>query len=228
MAAPHKFLFDRSFDQPDPPPRLGVRPAAPQSAAPPEPSFTQAQIEAARSEGYAVGRSAALAEAMHSIEERMTAILKDLSDRMEELLKAREQALQETQRQSLETIRLIAQKAVPALCRKEPLLEIESLVADCLREAFDEPRLVLRIADPLFDAVQGRLGALTTSTGFAGKVVLLADETLGPGDVRVEWAEGGAERNTRRLIGDIDGALARALEALSQRPTPSPEGIQHE
>jgi flagellar assembly protein FliH len=227
MAAPHKFLFDRSFDQPDPLPRPSLRQAAPPAAAP-EPSFSRDELEAARREGYEVGRKAALAEAMQSIEERAAAILKSLADGLEALLTGRERDTQETQRLSLEAMRVIAQKAVPALCRKEPLVEIESLVTDCLREAFDEPRIVLRVADPLFDVVQRRLGALTTSAGFAGKVVLLADETLGPGDARVEWAEGGAERDTRRLIGEIDGALARALEAVSARPTPSLEGNHHE
>jgi flagellar assembly protein FliH len=125
-------------------------------------------------------------------------------------------------------MRAIVQKTVPALCKKAPLMELEALIAACLREAFDEPRIVLRVADPDFDAVQRRLGPTTAATGFAGKIVLLSDETLQPGDARIEWAEGGAERDTRRLLRDIDGALARALDALTATAAPSPEESTHD
>jgi flagellar assembly protein FliH len=130
------------------------------------------------------------------------------------LLDARARMAEEAQRRAIEVAQIVLRKAVPALSRKAPLLEIEAMVADCLREAFDEPRIVLRVADVLFEALQKRLGALTASTGFAGRIVLLADEMLGPGDARVEWADGGAERDTGRLMRDIDGALARALDTI--------------
>jgi flagellar assembly protein FliH len=123
---------------------------------------------------------------------------------------------------------VLLHKAVPASGRKAPLLEIEALLSDCLREAFDEPRLVLRVADSLFEPLQQRLAAITGAAGFAGKVVLLADEALGPGDARVEWAEGGAERDQRRLMHDIDGALARALDSIPVPGTSPPEENGHE
>ncbi|HYM02496.1 MAG TPA: hypothetical protein VET85_06080 [Stellaceae bacterium] len=226
MSAPHKFLFDRSFDQPDPPPRVATRQAPP--PAPPEPTFSRAELDAAREEGFAEGRETARAETMQSIEQRTAESVSDVAARLEHLLGLREKCAEDAQRRSLETMRTIVQKAVPALFRKAPILELEAVINECLREAFDEPRIVLRVADPIFDAVQRRLGALTTSTGFAGKVVLLADETLGPGDARVEWAEGGAERDTRRLLRDIDGALARALDALPVSPPHSLEESPHE
>src|SRR6185312_4381696 len=124
-------------------------------------------------------------------------------------------ATEEVQRRGIETLRLVIQKTVPALARKAPLAEVEALLADCLRESFDEPRVVLRVADALFENVQARLQSIAASTGVAGKLVLLADETLGPGDARVELSEGGAERDTRRLLRDFDGALSRALDTLT-------------
>jgi flagellar assembly protein FliH len=66
----------------------------------------------------------------------------------------------------------------------------------------------------MFDAMQQRLASLTGAAGFAGKVVLLADESLDVADARIEWAEGGAERDTKRLLSDIDAALAHALDTI--------------
>jgi len=119
-------------------------------------------------------------------------------------------------------------KLAPALCRVAPLLELESVIVACLREAFDEPRVVLRVGDAVFDALRQHLGAITTAVGFAGKVVLLADETLGPGDARIEWAEGGAERDTDRLIHDVDAALLRALDAIAAPGASPTEENNHE
>jgi flagellar assembly protein FliH len=209
MSTPHKFLFDQSFDAPDPP-----RGAARNVPAAPEPTFTTAQLDAARAASTSEGRMAALAEATCSVEGQAAATLTRLEAALTTLLDARARMAEEAQRRAIEVAQIVLRKAVPALSRKAPLLEIEAMVADCLREAFDEPRIVLRVADVLFEALQKRLGALTASTGFAGRIVLLADEMLGPGDARVEWADGGAERDTGRLMRDIDGALARALDTI--------------
>ena len=222
MTQPHKFLFDRSFDVSD------VPRSAQRKAAPPEPTFTRAEIEAARATGFAEGRAQALDETAQSIEARAAAALQTLASTIAEALKSRQHAAEEAQRRALETIRAITRKAVPALCRTAPLLELETLVSECVREAFDEPRIVLRVADGVFDAMQQRLAAITGPTGFAGKVVLLADDSLDLADARVEWAEGGAERDTKRLLRDIDGALARALETIQLTGTTPHEENEHE
>lgn len=220
MSAPHKFLFDRSFDHAEVG-RAALRQTPPPP--PPEPTFSRAELDTARAQGVAEGREAALAEAMQSVDERAAAALSTFAVGVREMLETRQRYADDAQRQSLDAMRSIVQKIVPALCRKAPFTEIEALIADCLREAFDEPRIVLRVPDALFEPLQRRLHVITTSTGFAGKVVLLADETLGPGDARIEWADGGAERDTRRLLRDIDGALARALDALPAMPPLFPE-----
>jgi flagellar assembly protein FliH len=212
MSAPHKFLFDRSFDQAEGPRGVSRKP-------PSEPPVTRADVEAARAQGVAEGRKAALAEAARSAEERLATALSALADGMKDLIATREQESAQLQRRSLEAFRAIARKAVPALCRKDPLAEVEALIVECLHEAFEEPRLVLRVAASLFPELRERVEQLAASTGFAGKVVLLADETLGPGDARVEWADGGAERDGARLLSDIDAVLARAIDAISDQPT---------
>ena len=223
MTQPHKFLFDRSFDLPD-----GPRATARKVAPPPEPTFTKAEVEAARAAGFADGRARALEETAQAIEARAATALQTLAATIDEALQSRQHATEEAQRRALETVRAIMRKAVPALCRTAPLLELETLVSDCVREAFDEPRIVLRVADGVFDAMQQRLAAITGPAGFVGKVVLLADDTLDLADARVEWAEGGAERDTKRLLRDIDGALARALDTLQLTGTTPHEENQHE
>lgn len=206
MTSTQKFLFDTSFD----PPEETAQPApAATPRQPPEPTFTRAELDAARDAGIAEGRAAAFAEAAGGIEQRAATALSVIAAEVQKVMGERAALAVEVQRDALVLVRTIVRKLAPALCRKDPLAEIEALVAEILRDAIDEPRLVLRVADDLFDAVQARLAPLAEAAGFAGKLVLLADGALLLGDCRIEWADGGTERNTRRLLGDIDAALVR-------------------
>jgi flagellar assembly protein FliH len=220
---PQKFLFDTCFDQPPAPRTAPAKPVEP--VEPVEPTYTRSELDAARAAGIAEGRAAEAAEATRSTEAVIVSTLAAISRDVAALIDMRAALAGELQRDAVAVIRTVLQKAVPALCRKHPLVEIDALVADCLRESLAEPRIVLRVAETAFDAVQRRLAGLAAAAGYPGKLVLLADAALGPGDCRVEWADGGAERDLPRLLRDIDAALVRALDTPS---TNLPEETIHE
>ncbi len=105
----------------------------------------------------------------------------------------------------------LLRRLFPALTRRHGTKEIEAVIQDSLDRLRDEPRVVVRVADGRLDALKERIDALTAKAGFDGKVVLLADEEIADGDVRVEWADGGAERDSERLWREIEKAVQRAL-----------------
>jgi flagellar assembly protein FliH len=213
MPAPQKYLFDVSFDAPD----------AHNGAA--DARFTRAELDAARAEGIEAGRAQGLAAAAAAAERDIAAALEAIVRGIAVIAAERETLTRNVESEVIGVLRTIVQSAVPALCRVNPLAELEAMVTRCLAEVLDEPRLVLRVSDALFDAMQQRVGAIAQSGGYAGKIVLLADDTLAPGDGRVEWADGGAERDTRRIAHDIDAFFARTLAAPAARPVA--EEIHH-
>lgn len=75
---------------------------------------------------------------------------------------------------------------------------------------------MVRVPDALFDEAKERIDASAAAAGYAGKVVVLADPALGPEDARVEWADGGAERDMTRFWAEIDEAAKRAVATLTQ------------
>jgi flagellar assembly protein FliH len=219
---PRKYLFDQSFDHANGP--VAVR----FQRNPTEPTFTRAELEAACAKAREDGHQAALSEAAGSLEGRLAQAAEALVSGMAALA-AREEALRrETETSAIELLRMVAAKAVPALVRKEPLADLEAMVVECLREAADEPRIVLRVAPDLFEPMRRRLDAIAQGHGFAGKFVLLVDESIGPVDARLEWADGGSERNAARIARDIDAALARALLNPISAPEPSTKETTHE
>jgi flagellar assembly protein FliH len=219
---PRKYLFDQSFDHTNGP--VAVR----FQRNPTEPTFTRAEVEAACAKAREEGRQAALSEAAGALEGRLAQAAEALVSGMAAVA-ARDDALRhETETNAIELLRMVAAKAVPALVRKEPLAELEAMVVECLRETADEPRIVLRVAPDLFEPMRRRLDPIAQGHGFAGKFVLLVDESIGPADGRLEWADGGAERNAARIARDIDAALARAVLNPISASEPSTEETTHE
>ena len=222
MPNPRKFLFDLSFDQPQGP--VAVR----FGRNPPEPAITRAELEAACAAARQEGHQAGFAEASAGAETRLAGATEALASGLASLIARVDEIRREAEADAVELLRLVTAKAVPALARKAPIVELEAMVSDCLREAAEEPRIVLRVAPDLFDSMRERLEAIAQSHGFAGKFVLLVDEAIGPADGRLEWADGGAERNVARIARELDAALARALLNPISAPEPSREETPHE
>jgi flagellar assembly protein FliH len=213
VAAARKFLFDLSFDAP-PPETAAAAAAARQAAA--------AELAQARDAALAEGRAAGLAEASRLAEARIAATLDAAVAELKELARNHDRKLAEIERAAAELTAAILARLLPSLAQRSALHDIAALVAQCLGEAADEPRIVLRVADDLFEAARDRIAPLAGAAGFAGKLVILGDEALGPADARVEWADGGVERDFARLARDLESAALRLVDTPRSDPAASP------
>ncbi|MGF1608438.1 MAG: hypothetical protein ACFCUQ_03515 [Kiloniellales bacterium] len=213
MTTSRKFLFDNSFD---PQPQVGAKPepapGKPQPA--PEPSFTRAELEAARAEGFAAGREQGQGEARATAERAIAQTLAAIDTALSSLLAQQGEALAAHERSAFAAGVTIVRKLFPRLAAREAMSEIEQVIEDCLKRLRSEPRIVVRVADALLDQLREHLDSLLQRAGFEGKIVLLADETLAADAVRVEWADGGAERDSGEIWQAIDGVLERALGSV--------------
>lgn len=214
-----KFLFDTSFDsERDREARARAANEAAEAAEPPPPTFSEEELEAARQSAFAEGKAAGLAEAEQSHARHLAdgiAALPPYFDQLAEELEAREE---ERRRNALEAAVTVVRKLFPQLAREGGLEEIQAVVEACLERLRDEPRLVIRTADRDLDTLRERIEESTRRGGFDGKLVFLADEAIAAGDLRVEWADGGAERDQAGLWKEIDAIIARALSPAAPRP----------
>ncbi|HSR70961.1 MAG TPA: FliH/SctL family protein [Kiloniellales bacterium] len=198
-----KFLFNTAFDFET----LGTdrRPKRP------TPKYSEADLETARAEGYAAGREAGLEESRRALEHTVAQTLAALRERLQELIELERGSTERRDREALQAAVGVTRKLFPHLAGSRGLEEIEAIVRDCLERPRDEPRIVVRVADALLDTIQTRVTEEAARVGFEGRIVFLGQNDLGPGDVRVEWADGGAERDESRLWEEIDAALRRAI-----------------
>ena len=238
MAGYPKFLFETSFDpERERAAREAERAAAAAAAEaePPPPTFSEAELETARAEGLAAGRETGRQEALQSCEQRAGELLATLAQRLEGLVAERLAAQAEAEQSATAMALAIVRKLFPRLVESQTMPEIEAIITGCLERLRGEPRIVIRVNDDMLDLLSERITTLTERDGFEGKVVLLSDGSLADDSIRVEWADGGAERESAKTWSEIDKIIgrsfgeevpARAMQLAAQREFEKDEAIR--
>lgn len=223
MAELRKFMFDDDFEDPELKHRAGKQAAAQQQAEPepepepPPPTFSEEELAIARSEAFAAGRDAGLAEANGALEARIAEAMGLIAATLETLAAAQAQANDETATGAVELVRLIAAKLAPETARRHGTDEIAALVEECLPHLLDQPRIIVRAAADTVDGLQAGLAVLAEANGFEGRLLVMPDAAMQAGDCRVEWADGRAERDMERVWRDIEAIIARNTVGAAER-----------
>ena len=207
MASVSKFNFDRVFELDE---SGRARPSNE-----PKPQFTDEDLAAARGEGQQIGFEAGLQRARGEIQATATRTLETIAGRLAELDRQHQQAVLAITADASRLALAIAGKLAPELLARQPLPEVNALIAECLAHLPTEPRFVVRVAEPLVDELNEGLDQVVRQAGFSGKLVLLGEAGLSDADCRVEWADGGAERNFNALFQRIEEAVSRYCAALA-------------
>jgi flagellar assembly protein FliH len=201
MGAPAKFLFDVDF-------AAGSEREATVTLA--EHATTLAEAEAAaQRRGYAQAQSDAAVETSRRIAGTLERIAASLAEATNALaaIEARLEC------EAVEVAVAVARKLAPALIDREPFAEISALASNCFRELVAAPHIVVRVNDSLYAAAREKLDDVARAHGFEGKLVVLGEPSIGVGDCRIEWADGGVNREASAAEGAIGEAVTRYISA---------------
>ncbi|RMF10911.1 MAG: flagellar assembly protein FliH [Alphaproteobacteria bacterium] len=209
-----KFTFDNRFDAP---------PKAQEPAEEP-PTFSEEELAAAREAAYREGLEAGRAEVLAGIDQRVADATTQIAAAAQALAAEQDERSAHAEREAVTIAHAIARTLAPALAAREPLAEIEGMVRECLAVCYAEPRLVVRVAEDLVDPMKGVVDRITHEQSFAGKLILLGDDRLTGDQCRVEWADGGAERDSAALLAEIDRLVERHLNNMAVRTPSAPDG----
>ena len=219
MGAPQKFLFNTSFDEEEQVEAQVEEAAAPEpEPEPPPPMFTEEQLNVTRAEGFAVGRDEGQREAMSAIQTQTLGALKQITADISELFAIQEQANETLTRDAVNIAEAVVRKLFPDLNARNAIGEIARLVRVSLQYVMEEPRVLVRVNPTLRDSIAGHLEGLRAGGSYEGEIVVLPEDGIAPGDCRVEWAGGGAERDTAALWQTIDEIIERNLGIESAAP----------
>lgn len=235
---PRKYLFDRSFDyvpppppppEPEPEPEIEEEPVLEmepepepepepeEPPPPPPPTFSEEELAAARASSYADGETAGLQAAMATVEARGSRALEAIAQQVPGLLADRQQLVTNVAHEAARLAYALVARMMPELARTYGLGEIEAVVRDSLSMAIDQPRITVRVQPEIAELLHPKLEGMALNAGFNGHISLLADGSLGPSDVRVDWGDGGAERLIQRAWNDVTEIVRRSVADLKER-----------
>lgn len=212
MAQAVKFTFHSLLAEDEPAP-------APAAEVVEQPSgISEEELAVARALAFDEGRAAGRAEAGRSVENTLAATLDEIADGVSRTLADLDRELGALRVDVARLAVAVAGKLSSRLLARAPLAEVEALIAECLAEHHEEPRIVVRLAEELLDSLRARLDPLVARQGFAGRVILIGEPGFVGADCRIEWPDGGVERRTAVIEAAVAAAVGR-FAALSALPS---------
>lgn len=199
MASTAKFMFDEDF-------ATGTKPTITVIEADRRRADAEAQ---AHRKGFAAGQAQAHGEA----DQRIAAALSVLAEGFARLDNALSGIETRLETEAVEVAVAVAAKLAPELVAREPFAEISALANECFHQLVTAPHIVVHIGADIFEMAKEKLEEIASAKGFEGRLVVLADETMAPGDCKIEWADGGVNRDQAATLSAIDDVVGRYVAA---------------
>ncbi len=212
-----RFLFDTCFDPVALPEATAIADDAqtsePVVEEPPPPTFSEEEVMEARARGYADGEADGRSAAEAAAEAELVATLTRLGEQIALLIECQAESDAALKREAALFAVAMVRRLQPELARRHGLEEIEAVIRECLSGLLNEPRLIVRIPTSQADMLAPRIVEMAEEMGFEGRLDIRPDDNLSPGDGRLQWAEGGAERIAATVLTTVDAAMARLFDA---------------
>ncbi len=199
MKTTAKYMFDEDF-------ATGAKPTMTVVEA--ERRRADAEAQAHR-KGFAAGQ----AQAQDEANQRVAAALALIGDGLSRLDRALTGIETRLETEAVEVAVAVAAKLAPQLIAREPFAEISALANECFHQLVTAPHVVVRIGVDAYEGAKEQLEEIARARGFEGRLVVMADEALAPGDCRIEWADGGVTRDQAATLSAIDEVVGRYVAA---------------
>jgi flagellar assembly protein FliH len=163
---------------------------------------TREALAEAEKAAFARGLAQGRAEAEARTEARIADALGRLADHARRLLSETEGEKGRVEREAVELALAVAGKIAGEALAKQPLTTIEAAARQAFEHLRGVPHLAVRVNESLVEEVDSLMRKLSREKGFEGRVVVLGEPHIPPGDAKLEWADGGVIRDAQRISDD--------------------------
>jgi flagellar assembly protein FliH len=199
-AAPTKFLFENDFA----PRAAGAKQATDEHLV---------KLKEAEDAAFKRGLQQGAIEGRAEVERRVGATVERIAAAMTTLDKKLNAVETKIEIEAVEVAVAVAKKLTPQLLAQQPLTEISALATECFRNLVKCPHVVVRVNEALHETARAKLDEIVHQCGPETRLVVLAEPEIPIGDCRIEWADGGIERDTAAISEAIDQAVTRYVSA---------------
>jgi flagellar assembly protein FliH len=138
--------------------------------------------------------------------EAIAASLEAMNQTLREAIAVSQDAVEILREDAAHVALAAARKLARIALEAYPESEVEETLRDAIHQAVNEPRITLRAAPSVIEALTPKLEDIAREEGFDGRIHASPDPAVSGSDCRIEWRGGGAERNFEAIdaaIGDI-------------------------
>ncbi|KMO41540.1 flagellar assembly protein FliH [Methylobacterium tarhaniae] len=211
MAQIRRFLFDTDFRNPDgkPPREEGGIPEAEARAAAEAATLAAARAEA-EAAAYARGLQEGRAQADAQVQTRLADALNRVAAAASGMIGALDAHDAEREAQALDFAVMLGRKIAGAALDSQPVAAIAEAAGRALQHLRGVPHLAIRVHDALVEETERQVARLARERGYEGRLIVLGDPGMAPGDARIEWADGGVVRDRAAIEAAVLAVLPTA------------------
>lgn len=170
--------------------------------------LSETEVEKLVSQARAEGAAAEEAKALDAVAKGVREVERTMRETMARLAEDVESLRAESAAIALAAARKMAHAALACF----PEGEVEAALRDAMHQAVGEPRIVLRAAPKVAEALAPRVAEIAHEEGYEGRVQIAADSALTGADCRIEWRGGGAERTEVAILAALDEVIMRRFQ----------------
>ena len=174
---------------------------------PKEPSYSQSELDAAvksaEEQGYEKGFSSATTE----LQKAAATALEEINNRLVALLSGEVENRREAEASALKFAVELVRKLLPNLEVEVAKQEVEAFLSDNFSKFRGEKNLSFSFHPDMAAEIAPQLSRLAEKNDFEGKISVHKDINLNLSDCRVEWRNGGVERNTEEVLEKVENIL---------------------
>jgi flagellar assembly protein FliH len=188
-----KFVFDNDFSR-NRQAKLGEADIA---------QANQTGFERGVMEGRAAAQAeiaAAYASAAQMLAHQLSSLLADADARTDAIEMA-----------AMDVAVTLARSIAGAALADRPDADLQAAARAALGHARGQPHLAVRVNEATVTEMDQLMQRLSRETGFSGRVIVLGEPDIAPGEGRIEWADGGILIDRAALDASINQAVATAL-----------------
>lgn len=176
---------------------------------PQEPSYSQAELDAAVKSAEEKGYERGFGAAATDIQKAEQTALDEINNRLVALLSGESENKKEAEASALKFAVELVRKLLPNLEAGVAKEEVEAFLSDNFSKFRGEKNLSFSFHPDMAAEIAPQLSKLAEKNDFEGKISVHKDINLSLSDCRVEWRNGGVERNTEEILGKVDNLLTQ-------------------
>jgi len=190
-----------------------------------EESDIELLISQAKEAGYNEGYAEGIASIQSQTAQQIAAAAETVAGQSNAFLETLDNAQQFHMVQASKLATSVGHKLAAQLVSLDPTAEIENLIKDCLSSIGASAHLVIRCGQDVSDAIKPIAENFARQSGYDGRLIIMGEPDIAPGDCRIEWSDGGIARNMDHLVEQVEKKISQFADL--KLPTATPVELEH-